>query len=133
MTNWIESMTTPESNFNESQALNGTDVTVYPEPFHSIETKKRRLEDGTMDVVGQPASTTYARLPSQMVANQHLVKVHNEIKKECEELVQLIVRKVSAFCLAPSCAYSDQDKIKLWVNLTMPKWALLFVYILYRG
>ena len=91
-------MTTPESNFNESQALNGTDVTVYPEPFHSIETKKRRLEDGTMDVVGQPASTTYARLPSQMVANQHLVKVHNEIKKECEELVQLIVRKVSAFC-----------------------------------
>ncbi|OBZ79848.1 Proteasome activator complex subunit 3 [Grifola frondosa] len=46
-----------------------------------------------------------------MVANKHIVKVHEEMKKECEELAELC------------------DTVKLWINLSMPKieeWAYKF-------
>ncbi|TDL28233.1 proteasome activator pa28, REG alpha/beta subunit [Rickenella mellea] len=48
-------------------------------------------------------NSTYARIPAAMVANKHLIAVHELLKKECEDLIGLC------------------DKVKLWVNLTMPK------------
>jgi len=36
-------------------------------------------------------------------ANRHLASVHETLKKECEQLIDLT------------------DKVKLWINLTMPK------------
>jgi len=38
-----------------------------------------------------------------VLANKHVSKAHQQVKKECEQLAELC------------------DKVKLWVNLTMPK------------
>jgi hypothetical protein len=89
---WIDSTASPDSIFHDSYAKDSTDTTVYPDPSHSSESKKRKLDDGIADTPAQLSSVTHARLPSQMLANQHLVKVHEAIKTECEDLVQLIVK-----------------------------------------
>ncbi|EKM61400.1 uncharacterized protein PHACADRAFT_24602 [Phanerochaete carnosa HHB-10118-sp] len=89
-----------------------TDVTVYPSPTTTSdepESKKRKLGDsapnGRMphDGAGTAHTDAGARFTNQMVANQHIQKVHGILKKECEELADSI------------------DKVKLWINLSMPK------------
>ncbi|KAK2461593.1 hypothetical protein APHAL10511_006056 [Amanita phalloides] len=99
-----------DSPFNSSHAPSFTDVTVYPhaqsvsdEPL----VKKRKLNGlGDVDESPQVYSTNdvqFARLPSLVHANNHIVKLHEHVKKECEQFVGLI------------------DQVKLWVTLTMPK------------
>ncbi|KAH9965106.1 proteasome activator pa28 REG alpha/beta subunit [Lactifluus volemus] len=81
------------SPFHQSHAAGSTDVTVYPPPISSNsigepDKKKRKRE--------------HARFPNVFHGNKHLISVHEALKKECEQLVELT------------------DKVKLWINLTMP-------------
>ncbi|KAF7981152.1 hypothetical protein HWV62_34911 [Athelia sp. TMB] len=99
----IESTLSSDSPFHLSRAASSTDATVYPPPTISEEltSKKRKLNGGS--VSAQSNDTHSAMYPNLMLSNQHIVKVHADIKKECEQLADLV------------------DKVKLWVNLTMPK------------
>jgi len=103
----IKSTSSPSSPFHQSQATGSTDVTVHPPPNSSHSTgepdkKKRKRE------VGEPndqvlSDIQHARFPNLFHANTHLVSVHETVKKESEQLIELT------------------DKVKLWINLTMPK------------
>lgn len=60
--------------------------------------KKRKLSgagDSDEETSRPHASTTndvqYARLSSQVRANQHIVKLHEIVKKECDQIISLIV------------------------------------------
>ncbi|KAH9995999.1 proteasome activator pa28 REG alpha/beta subunit [Russula vinacea] len=64
--------------------------------------KKRKRE------AGEPndhvlSDTQHARFPNVFHTNKHLLLVNETLKKECEQLIELT------------------DKVKLWINLTMPK------------
>lgn len=87
----IDSSFSIDSLFHASQGAGTTDTTVYPEPTQYVEIKKRKLDDSSSAGAIPVNSVVYARLPSQMLANQHLIKIHGVIKTECEDLVQLIV------------------------------------------
>ncbi|KAF7798536.1 hypothetical protein EIP86_009757 [Pleurotus ostreatoroseus] len=109
----IISMSTPTSVFNMSHATSHTDTTIYPPPADFVspeepETKKRKLSDNGVNGAASVAHTAgnvlgNARFTNSMHANKHLAQVYAALKKECEELVESI------------------DKVKLWVNLSMPK------------
>ncbi|EMD41836.1 hypothetical protein CERSUDRAFT_120763 [Gelatoporia subvermispora B] len=109
----IDSTIHPSSPFHPSHAANFTDTTVYPPPSYladseGSETKKRKLDsdesvNGVTSGVSATNDTRNARYPNLMHANKHIVKVHELMKRECEQLAELI------------------DKVKLWVNLSMPK------------
>jgi len=111
---YIDKINSPSSDYDLSKASSSTDVTVYPPPSSFTETqtpsqsKRRKLSTGEPTPVNgagsrPPNDTEYARYPNVVLANKHLRKIHLDMKKEYEELVQLC------------------DKVKLWVNLTMPK------------
>lgn len=51
----------------------------------------------------QTNATHHGRFPYLMLANKHVATANEQVKKECEELARLC------------------DKVKLWVNLTMPR------------
>jgi proteasome activator subunit 3 (PA28 gamma) len=65
---------------------------VYPSPNNGDgepDTKKRRMDvDGSL-----PGSndTMYARYLAQVRSNQHLTKVHDVVKRQCEELAKSCV------------------------------------------
>ncbi|KZT08546.1 proteasome activator pa28, REG alpha/beta subunit [Laetiporus sulphureus 93-53] len=109
----IDSTKSPSSPFHESHGVMSTDATVYPPPdprsSEGPETKKRKLEADDFENVSSTSALThpndvyFARYPNLILANQHLVKVYDRLKKECEQLADLC------------------DKVKLWVNLSMPK------------
>ncbi|KIJ65037.1 hypothetical protein HYDPIDRAFT_131236 [Hydnomerulius pinastri MD-312] len=89
-----------------SQAPASTDTRVYPAPSATADSngpasKRKRTEDGIV-----PSSlandATNARYPELVHANKHILKLHETIKAECAQL--------SDYC----------DKVKLWINLTMP-------------
>jgi len=94
----------PASPFDVSHVATFTDTTVYPSSTSSSnepDSKKRRLSiDGTSKPSNDSGGARYAQ---QVIANHHLTRVHQEIKKQCEDLTS-------------SC-----DKVKLWVNLSMPR------------
>ncbi|KAG1784180.1 proteasome activator pa28 REG alpha beta subunit [Suillus placidus] len=107
LTSLIESTNTEDSPYQISQAATSTDITIYPPPS-STETngpssnKRKRNEDGN----AAPAylnETINARYPELVHANKLISKLHETVKLECAQL-------------SDSC-----DKVKLWVNLTMPK------------
>ncbi|KAG1875534.1 proteasome activator pa28 REG alpha beta subunit [Suillus subalutaceus] len=107
LTSLIESTNTDDSPYQISQAAASTDTTIYPPPS-STETngpssnKRKRNEDGS----AAPAhlnETVNARYPELVHANKLISKLHETVKLECAQL-------------SDSC-----DKVKLWVNLTMPK------------
>ncbi|KAI9509534.1 proteasome activator pa28 REG alpha/beta subunit [Russula earlei] len=84
-----------------------TDVIVHPPPNGpnsngEPDKKKRKREAGEANDRVM-SDTQHARYPNVFHANEHLVSVHETLKKECEQLVELT------------------DKVKLWINLTMPK------------
>lgn len=61
------------------------------------ETKKRKLDsdesvNGVTSGVSATNDTRNARYPNLMHANKHIVKVHELMKRECEQLAELIVR-----------------------------------------
>jgi proteasome activator subunit 3 (PA28 gamma) len=82
-------------------------LTVHPPPNSPNSTaepdkKKRKRE------AGEPndhvlSDTQHARYPNVFHTNKHLLLVNETLKKECEQLIELT------------------DKVKLWINLTMPK------------
>ncbi|PSS29635.1 hypothetical protein PHLCEN_2v2783 [Hermanssonia centrifuga] len=111
------STTSPSSPFHISHAASSTDPTVYPPPHVALssepDTKKRKLADGAANGshtngLTSGNSTETARFSDRMLANPHLSQVFAILKKECEEL-------------ADGIWTSLQDKVKLWVNLAMPK------------
>ncbi|KAI6047813.1 proteasome activator pa28 REG alpha beta subunit [Pisolithus marmoratus] len=105
LTTLIDSTNTPDSPFNIAQASTLTDARVYPAPS-SVDpggpAKRRRTEDGgaLSPTNGDITSTRY---PDLVHANKHILKLSETTKSECAQL--------SDCC----------DKVKLWVNLTMPK------------
>ncbi|KAL4252495.1 PA28 family protein [Abortiporus biennis] len=111
----LNSTNSPSSIFHLSHAAKSTDATVYSSPPPTVpssggpDTKKRKLahEEG---VNGKASATLTAvndthnaRYPSLMLSNQHVIQVHETVKRECEQLAE--------YC----------DKVKLWINLAMPK------------
>ncbi|KAL4070759.1 proteasome activator pa28 REG alpha beta subunit, partial [Scleroderma citrinum] len=104
LTALIESTNAPESPFHVSHATTLTDARVYPSS-NTTELngplKRRRTEDGHAS--STPANDiTNARYPELVYANKHILKLSETTKAECVQL-------------SDSC-----DKVKLWVNLTMP-------------
>lgn len=103
----IKSTSSPSSPFHQSHAAGSTDAIVHPPPnaSNSIaepDKKKRKREAGENNdhVLND---TQHARFPNLFHANKHIVSVHEMVKRECEQLIDLT------------------DKVKLWINLTMPK------------
>ncbi|OSX66945.1 hypothetical protein POSPLADRAFT_1042239 [Postia placenta MAD-698-R-SB12] len=109
----IDASSDPSSPFNISHATSATDVTVYPPPGRApseepdSKKRKRSADDGVngTSAAGLTSSNDahHARFPNLILANKHLTTVHAAVKKECEQLAELC------------------DKVKLWVNLSMPK------------
>ncbi|ETW87081.1 hypothetical protein HETIRDRAFT_377824 [Heterobasidion irregulare TC 32-1] len=105
----IDSTSSTSSPFHLSHASSSTDATVYPPPG-SVDSsqepdakKRKRATDDKGVAVSNANGTHHARFPNLMLSNKHLVQVHAKVKEECEHLAELC------------------DKVKLWINLTMPK------------
>ncbi|KAF8349700.1 proteasome activator pa28 REG alpha beta subunit [Amanita rubescens] len=108
----LDTTSNPDSPFHLSHASSFTDVNVYPCTQPALDEpsqKKRKLNDtsDSDEEASRPNTSTmndfqYARLSGQVRANHHIVKLHEIVKKECDQLIGLI------------------DKVKLWVTLTMP-------------
>ncbi|KAH9035075.1 proteasome activator pa28 REG alpha/beta subunit [Lactarius hengduanensis] len=105
--NFIKSTSSPSSPFHQSHATEFTDLKVYPSPSPSNSAgesdkkkRKREVEETNSHV---SSDTQHARFPNVFHANRHIASVHETLKKECEQLIELT------------------DKVKLWINLTMPK------------
>ncbi|KZT74934.1 proteasome activator pa28, REG alpha/beta subunit [Daedalea quercina L-15889] len=106
----IDSTNDESSPFHISHAATSTDPTVHPPPFveEGPDVKKRKLHSSDTNGVVTTGLTLsndvrHAVYPNLVTANQHIDKVHGIVKKECEQLADLC------------------DKVKLWVNLSMPK------------
>ncbi|PIL31421.1 hypothetical protein GSI_06122 [Ganoderma sinense ZZ0214-1] len=101
----IESSYDPSSPFHLSHASQTTDTIVYPAPSPSTEpeSKKRKLDSGDAVNGIVHTETKDAKNPSLMLANKHIMALHEQLKKECQTLAELC------------------DKVKLWINLSMPK------------
>lgn len=67
--------------------------------------------------------TQHARYPNLMLANKHNSKVHETIKSESVLLAELCVSRDFFLLTSDVTQFVIQDKVKLWVNLTMPKYA----------
>lgn len=106
LTTLIESTKTPDSPFNIAHASTVTDTRVYPAPSNSTDSngpaKRRRTEDSSALPLAN-GDNAGARYPDLVHANKHVMKLFETTKSECTHL--------SDCC----------DKVKLWVNLTMPK------------
>ncbi|KLO20712.1 proteasome activator pa28, REG alpha/beta subunit [Schizopora paradoxa] len=100
----IDKIDSADSPFRDEAFEGTTDGTVYPSSSASEgpETKKRKHLDGAGAHVASN-STVNARYPEVMHTNGQVNQLHEIIKRECDAVVT-------------SC-----DKVKLWVNLTMPK------------
>jgi len=111
---WVEETNDVASDLHISQASSSTDTTIYPAPAVVVNDerspKKRKRTTSATDAHSNGGEARADANPSNYVvysqlihANAHVRKVHLELKKEFEELIDLC------------------DKVKLWVNLTMPK------------
>ncbi|KAJ7446421.1 proteasome activator pa28 REG alpha beta subunit [Mycena galericulata] len=106
----IQSTSLPSSPYHRDQTATTIDATVYSAPGNQQsngdqpQSKKRKMDEGSQstDLTGVN-DTQYARFPSLVLANKHMLKLHSTMKRECEELVTLT------------------DQVKLWISLTMPK------------
>ncbi|KAG2154626.1 proteasome activator pa28 REG alpha beta subunit [Suillus clintonianus] len=96
-----------DSPYQISRADASTDATIHPPPSSAeingpSSNKRKRNEDGSASLAHMN-ETVNARYPELVHANKLISKLHETIKLECAQL-------------SDSC-----DKVKLWVNLTMPK------------
>ncbi|CCO35503.1 proteasome (prosome, macropain) activator subunit 3 (PA28 gamma [Rhizoctonia solani AG-1 IB] len=106
----IEECSTDDSHLHAASIDSATDTTIYS-PLTEPPTKKRRHENGDSVAVGGVAEVGGGpRFTGRMVANHKLRTLHDGLKNEYMELVNLCVSINEA-----------PDKVKLWVNLTMPK------------
>ena len=91
----IVSTSLPSSPFHISNLT--TDTTVYPPATGGTtdepESKKRKLADGAPNGKTSHDTDPSARYTNQMLSNQHVIKVHDILKKECEELADSIVSR----------------------------------------
>ncbi|KAH9937379.1 proteasome activator pa28 REG alpha beta subunit [Fomitopsis serialis] len=107
----IDSTNDSSSQFHTSHAATSTNPTVYPPPNSTEEgpdVKKRKLHSSDANGVVSMGLTAandihHAVYPNLVKSNQHIDNVHTVVKRECEQLADLC------------------DKVKLWVNLSMPK------------
>ncbi|KAJ7170108.1 proteasome activator pa28 REG alpha beta subunit [Mycena filopes] len=105
----IQSTYLSSSPYHRDQTSTTTDATVYPPPAASHmngeqpQNKKRKTDDGSAPSVSGANDLQNARLPNLVHTNKHMVALHANLKRECEELVVVT------------------DKVKLWISLTMPK------------
>ncbi|KAG6381002.1 proteasome activator pa28 REG alpha beta subunit [Boletus reticuloceps] len=103
----IDGANAPDSPYSVSHAPASTDPRVYPPPNspdpNGPSSKRKRVEDGIVLLTNDIANAKY---PELVHANKHILKLQETIKAECAQL-------------SDSC-----DKVKLWVNLTMPKCVL---------
>jgi proteasome activator subunit 3 (PA28 gamma) len=90
----VQADSSSSSPFHLSHSSTGTDVRVHPPPSDDDgePNSKRRRVGANGDAAAN--DTTFARLPSVVHANQQLVKVHEFLKKECEELAKNCVSLV---------------------------------------
>ena len=93
----IQDTALPSSMFHPSHAALSTDPTVYPPPSSAPEeneAKKRRrtAESSVNGTVVAENDMQHARYPNLVLSNKHMLKVHAEVKTECEELADLCVR-----------------------------------------
>ncbi|KAG9314189.1 proteasome activator pa28 REG alpha beta subunit [Chiua virens] len=104
LSNLIESASAPDSPYDLTQAAATTDPRVYPPPgttdSNGPSAKRKRVEDGIVPLTNDISNPRY---PELVYANKHVLKLQETIKAECTQL-------------SDSC-----DKVKLWINLTMPK------------
>lgn len=101
----IDESLTSSSIFNVANA-SLCDISVHPPPPTSEgpDVKKRKLENGIVENGVTSANRgEHARFPDLVRFNPHISAVHDIIKKECDVLI------------------SNCDKVKLWINLSMPK------------
>jgi proteasome activator subunit 3 (PA28 gamma) len=56
-------------------------------------------------------------------ANKHLQKVHDVVKKQCEELATscVSIKPSNEVFIFNHAEKQYQDKVKLWINLSMPR------------
>ncbi|KAH9913337.1 proteasome activator pa28 REG alpha/beta subunit [Epithele typhae] len=103
---FVDSTSNPQSPFHLSNASHSTDATVYPTPSTTEpDSKKRKLDSGAVKNGVAACSSNdiqHAKHPGMMLSNKHMIAVHETLKRECEILVDLC------------------DKVKLWINLSMP-------------
>ncbi|TFK30850.1 proteasome activator pa28 REG alpha beta subunit [Coprinopsis marcescibilis] len=103
----VDAFDSPASPFHSSNALRQTDTTVYPPPaqyFEGFQGKKRKLDDAELNAELQKHVSEHPKYPELVKANEHLTtKIHPIIKKESEELAQLV------------------EHVRLWVTLTLPR------------
>jgi len=107
----IEEAESESSEYNLSKALKTTDVTVYP-PSESLsssspDAKRRKRSAGDISN-GESAAFVERDLggavyPQRVAANHHIRKLQERNKIEFQSLIELC------------------DKVKLWINLTMPR------------
>jgi len=104
----IEDIDSPSSIYNPSRTDAMADATIYTPNRDSdqvdIKKRKRGLDGEIINGTGADGNAgSGAVYTGQVKANAHLRIIHAELKTECEELGNLC------------------EKLKLWVNLTMPK------------
>jgi proteasome activator subunit 3 (PA28 gamma) len=123
----IKATSSPSSPFHQSHATEFTDLKVYPPPSppspegESDKKKRKREVEETNSHVSN--DTRHAYFPSVFHANRHIASVHEILKKECEQLIELTVRSALLWARRSILRFFVQDKVKLWINLTMPKYA----------
>jgi hypothetical protein len=93
----IDGAASPASPFHPSHGANATDATVYPAPAGAAggepAPKRRRVAADGSSVRTEPATdAAHARFPNAFKANAHLLRVQEEVKRQCEELALSCVR-----------------------------------------
>jgi proteasome activator subunit 3 (PA28 gamma) len=110
----IDSTSSSASPFHPSCALTHTDTTIYSPPsgIESTEephAKKRKRDDASdqttaVNGTSSPSNAlSHCVYPNLVKSNKNMSKLHEIIRQEAQELATFV------------------DKVKLWVNLTMPK------------
>jgi len=107
----IDETESESSEYNLSNALKTTDVTVYPSTestsTSSPDAKRRKRSAGDISngesVTIPERDLSGAVYPQRVTANHHIRKLQERNKTEFQSLIELC------------------DKVKLWINLTMPR------------
>ena len=95
--NILENSSESSSPYNLSNAQNPsfTDTQVYPSPSSDVGSdrkKRKRDEDGEDENSSLVNGSSHPRYPSLVHANKHLLPIHEQMKRECEDLIKLCVR-----------------------------------------
>ena len=98
------------SNLTELSALSNNSNVIFESP-----SKKRKIGDRSNSEVECSA------LPVAFASESNHTQVHKIIKRECEELVELIVHRSISIPFLSTHFESIQDQAKLWITLSLSK------------